>query len=50
MSIPRRGCAFLRVTGAGRSVTVSNVDGYLVSRLVFFLMIVAANMVIKPGV
>lgn len=30
--------AFLRVTGAGRSVTVSNVDGYLASRLVFFLM------------
>ncbi|HKP59907.1 MAG TPA: 6-phosphofructo-2-kinase/fructose-2,6-bisphosphatase [Polyangiales bacterium] len=30
--------AFLRVTGAGRSVTVSNVDGYLAARLVFFLM------------
>ncbi|MFI5309044.1 MAG: 6-phosphofructo-2-kinase/fructose-2,6-bisphosphatase [Polyangiales bacterium] len=30
--------AYLRVTGAGRSVTVSNIDGYLVSRLVFFLM------------
>jgi broad specificity phosphatase PhoE len=30
--------AYLRVTAAGRSVTVSNVDGYLAARLVFFLM------------
>ena len=30
--------AYLRVTGAGRGVTVSNVDGYLAARLVFFLM------------
>ena len=30
--------AYLRVTGAGRGVTVSNVDGYLTGRLVFFLM------------
>jgi broad specificity phosphatase PhoE/predicted kinase len=30
--------AYLRVTGAGRSVTVSNIDGYLAARLVFFLM------------
>jgi broad specificity phosphatase PhoE/predicted kinase len=30
--------AYLRVTGAGQSVTVSNIDGYLASRLVFFLM------------
>ncbi len=30
--------AYLRVTGAGRGVTVSNVDGYLAGRLVFFLM------------
>jgi broad specificity phosphatase PhoE/predicted kinase len=30
--------AYLRVTGAGRSVTVSQVDGYLAGRLVFFLM------------
>ncbi len=30
--------AFLRVTGAGSRVAVSNVDGYLASRLVFFLM------------
>jgi broad specificity phosphatase PhoE/predicted kinase len=30
--------ASLRVTGAGRTVTESNVDGYLAARLVFFLM------------
>ena len=30
--------ASLRVTGAGRSVTESNVDGYLAARLVTFLM------------
>jgi broad specificity phosphatase PhoE/predicted kinase len=30
--------AYLRVTGVGRGVTVSNVDGYLAARLVFFLM------------
>lgn len=30
--------AFLRVSGAGRNITVSQVDGYLPSRLVFFLM------------
>jgi len=30
--------AYLRVTGAGRGVTVSDVDGYLEARLVFFLM------------
>jgi broad specificity phosphatase PhoE/predicted kinase len=30
--------AYLRVTGAGRSVTVCQVDGYLAGRLVFFLM------------
>ncbi|HEY2732332.1 MAG TPA: 6-phosphofructo-2-kinase domain-containing protein, partial [Polyangiales bacterium] len=30
--------AYLRVTGAGRSVTVNQVDGYLAGRLVFFLM------------
>jgi broad specificity phosphatase PhoE/predicted kinase len=30
--------AFIRVTGAGRSCAVSNVDGYLAARLVFFLM------------
>jgi broad specificity phosphatase PhoE len=30
--------AYLRITGAGRGVTVSNVDGYLAARLVFFLM------------
>ena len=30
--------AYLRVTGAGRGVTVSNVDGHLAARLVFFLM------------
>jgi broad specificity phosphatase PhoE/predicted kinase len=30
--------AFIRVTGAGRNCTVSNVDGYLAARLVFFLM------------
>jgi broad specificity phosphatase PhoE/predicted kinase len=30
--------AYLRVTGAGRGVTVSNVDGYLAARLVFFLI------------
>jgi broad specificity phosphatase PhoE len=30
--------AYLRVSGAGRSVTVSQVDGYLAGRLVFFLM------------
>jgi broad specificity phosphatase PhoE/predicted kinase len=30
--------AYLRVTGIGRGVTVSNVDGYLAGRLVFFLM------------
>ena len=30
--------AYLRVTGPGRGVTVSNVDGYLAARLVFFLM------------
>lgn len=30
--------AYLRVTAAGRSVTVNNVDGYLAARLVFFLM------------
>ena len=30
--------AYLRVDGAGRGVTVSNVDGYLAARLVFFLM------------
>lgn len=30
--------AYLRVTAAGRSVSVSNVDGYLAARLVFFLM------------
>jgi broad specificity phosphatase PhoE/predicted kinase len=30
--------AYLRVIGAGRGVTVSNVDGYLAARLVFFLM------------
>jgi broad specificity phosphatase PhoE/predicted kinase len=30
--------AYLRVTGAGRGVTASNVDGYLAARLVFFLM------------
>jgi 6-phosphofructo-2-kinase / fructose-2,6-biphosphatase 3 len=30
--------AYLRVTGIGRGVTVSNVDGYLAARLVFFLM------------
>jgi broad specificity phosphatase PhoE/predicted kinase len=30
--------AYLRVTGAGRGVTVSEVDGYLAARLVFFLM------------
>jgi broad specificity phosphatase PhoE/predicted kinase len=29
---------FLRLTGAGRNVTESNVDGYLAARLVFFLM------------
>jgi hypothetical protein len=29
---------YLRLTGAGRSVTESNVDGYLAARLVFFLM------------
>jgi broad specificity phosphatase PhoE/predicted kinase len=30
--------AYLRVSGAGRSVTVTQVDGYLAGRLVFFLM------------
>lgn len=30
--------AFLRVSGAGRNLTVSQVDGYLQGRLVFFLM------------
>lgn len=30
--------AYLRVTGPGRGVTVSNVDGYLAARLVFFVM------------
>jgi broad specificity phosphatase PhoE/predicted kinase len=30
--------AYLRVTGIGRGVTASNVDGYLEARLVFFLM------------
>jgi broad specificity phosphatase PhoE/predicted kinase len=30
--------AYLRVTGPGRGVTVSKVDGYLAARLVFFLM------------
>jgi len=30
--------AFLRVSGAGRNLTVSQVDGYLAGRLVFFLM------------
>jgi 6-phosphofructo-2-kinase / fructose-2,6-biphosphatase 3 len=30
--------AYLRVAGAGRGVTVSNVDGYLAARLVFYLM------------
>ena len=30
--------AYLRLTGVGRGVTVSNVDGYLAARLVFFLM------------
>jgi len=30
--------AYLRVTGAGRGVTVRDVDGYLEARLVFFLM------------
>jgi broad specificity phosphatase PhoE len=30
--------AYLRLTGAGRTVTCSNIDGYLASRLVFFLM------------
>src|ERR1700687_5551526 len=30
--------AYLRVTGAGRGVTASDVDGYLEARLVFFLM------------
>ena len=29
--------AYLRVTGPGRGVTVSNVDGYLAARLVFFM-------------
>jgi broad specificity phosphatase PhoE/predicted kinase len=30
--------AYLRVSGAGRNITVSQVDGYLPGRLVFFLM------------
>jgi predicted kinase len=30
--------AYLRVTGPGRGVTVSNLDGYLAARLVFFVM------------
>jgi broad specificity phosphatase PhoE/predicted kinase len=30
--------AYLRVTGIGHGVTLSNVDGYLAARLVFFLM------------
>jgi broad specificity phosphatase PhoE/predicted kinase len=30
--------ASLRVAGTGRGVTVSNIDGYLAARLVFFLM------------
>jgi broad specificity phosphatase PhoE/predicted kinase len=30
--------AYVRVTGAGRNCMISNVDGYLASRLVFFLM------------
>ncbi|MET0389769.1 MAG: 6-phosphofructo-2-kinase/fructose-2,6-bisphosphatase [Polyangiales bacterium] len=30
--------SYLRVSGAGRSVTVSQIDGYLAGRLVFFLM------------
>jgi broad specificity phosphatase PhoE/predicted kinase len=30
--------AYLRASGAGRSMTVSQVDGYLAGRLVFFLM------------
>jgi len=30
--------AYLRVSGAGRSVKISQVDGYLAGRLVFFLM------------
>lgn len=30
--------SYLRVTGAGRGVTASGVDGYLEARLVFFLM------------
>lgn len=30
--------SYLRVTGAGRGVTVRDVDGYLEARLVFFLM------------
>ncbi len=30
--------AYLRVSGAGRNITVSQVDGYLHGRLVFFLM------------
>ena len=30
--------AYLRVTGPGRGVTVSNVDGYLAARLVVFVM------------
>lgn len=30
--------AYLRVSGQGRGVMVSNVDGYLAARLVFFLM------------
>jgi broad specificity phosphatase PhoE len=30
--------AYLRMTGAGRGLMVSNVDGYIAARLVFFLM------------
>jgi len=30
--------AYLRVAGAGRNVTVNNVDGYVCARLVFFLI------------
>jgi broad specificity phosphatase PhoE/predicted kinase len=30
--------AYLRLTGAGRGLMVSNVDGYIAARLVFFLM------------
>lgn len=30
--------SFLRVSGAGRNLTVSQIDGYLAGRLVFFLM------------